>query len=67
MLMTAQDCRSKAAECDKRVGSAGHFEMKVQYRELALEWRSLAEQLEQLAARSGELVDMPLQVAHRSA
>jgi hypothetical protein len=67
MLMTAQDCRSKAAECDKRVGSAGHFEMKVQYRELALEWRSLAEQLEQLAARSGELVDMPLQAAHRSA
>jgi hypothetical protein len=54
MLMTAEDCRSKATECEKRVGNAGHFEMKVQYRELAREWRYLAEQMEQLAARSGE-------------
>jgi hypothetical protein len=52
--VTAEDCRSRAAECERRVGSVGHFELKVQYRELALEWRSLAEQLEQLAARNGE-------------
>jgi hypothetical protein len=50
MLMTAEESRSKAAECEKRVGNATHFEMKVQYRELALEWRCLADQLEQLAA-----------------
>ena len=54
MLMTAEGCRSKAAECERRIGSARYFEMKVQYRELALEWRSLAEQLEQLAARNDE-------------
>jgi hypothetical protein len=29
MLRTAEDCRSKATECEKRVGSATYFEMKV--------------------------------------
>jgi hypothetical protein len=69
MLMTAEDCRSRAAECESRVGSAGHFEMKVQYRELAVAWHSLAEQLEQLTARNGEraIVDVPPQAARRSA
>jgi hypothetical protein len=33
---------------------ARHSEMKVQYRELSLEWRSLAEQLEQTAAPDDE-------------
>jgi hypothetical protein len=68
MLMTAEECRFKAAECEKRVGSAGHFEMRVQYRELALAWRSLAEQLEQLAARGEQaIMDVPPQAGRRSA
>jgi hypothetical protein len=63
ILMTAEDCRSKATECEKRVGNAGHFEMKVQYRELAREWRYLAQQMEQLAPRNGEqaFTDVPRQ------
>jgi hypothetical protein len=69
MLMTAEDCRSRAAECEKRVDSAGYFELKVQYRELALEWRSLAAQLEQLATRNGEpaMADVPPQATRRLA
>ena len=65
MLMTAEDCRSKATECEKRVGITRHFETKVQYRELAQEWRYLAEQMERLAARNGEqaFTEVPRQAA----
>jgi hypothetical protein len=66
--MTPKECHSKAAECEKRVGGARHFEMKVQYRELALEWRYLAEQLEQLAACKPEraIMDVPEEAVCRS-
>jgi hypothetical protein len=50
MPITAEDCYARAAECDKRAGLAKRFEMKVQHRELAEEWRYLASQIERIAS-----------------
>jgi hypothetical protein len=51
MSITAEECRAKAAECDGRAAIAKRFEMKVQHRELAQHWRSLANQIEWIASR----------------
>jgi hypothetical protein len=49
MLMSYENCLTNADECNKRAGNAKRFEMKVQYRELAQQWRYLADQVEKLA------------------
>jgi elongation factor P--beta-lysine ligase len=54
MPMIAQDCYARAAECDKRVGMAKRFEIKVQHRELAQQWRYLASEIEQIASLRAE-------------
>jgi hypothetical protein len=55
MPITAEDCYTRAAECDKRVGMAKRFEMKVQHRELAQQWRYLASEIERIASlRAGD-------------
>jgi hypothetical protein len=51
MPITAEECRAKAAECDSRAAVAKRFEMKVQHRELAQHWRSMADQMEWIASR----------------
>lgn len=59
MSMTADDCYARAAECDKRAGIAKRFQMKVQHRELAEEWRHLANEIERIASlrrRTGNLL-----------
>jgi hypothetical protein len=55
MPFTAQDCRAKAVECERRAASTNYFELKVQSHELAKQWRSLADQAERRAAeQTGE-------------
>jgi uncharacterized protein YcbX len=54
MPMTAEDCYARAAECDRRAGMAKRFEMKVQHRELAQEWRFLACEIERVASLRAE-------------
>jgi hypothetical protein len=55
MSITAEECRARAAECDGRAALAKRFEMKVQHRELAQHWRSLANQMEWIAScRAGD-------------
>jgi hypothetical protein len=54
MPMTAEECYAKAAECDKRAGMAKRFEMKVQHRELAQQWRYLASEIERIASPRAE-------------
>jgi len=51
MRFTARDCRAKALECDKRASSANFYEVRIQRHEMAQQWRSMAEQLERMAAR----------------
>jgi hypothetical protein len=50
MPMTAEDCYTRAAECDKHAGMAKRFEMKVQHRELAEQWRTLAIEIDRIAS-----------------
>ena len=54
MPMTAEDCYARAAECDRRAGVAKRFEMKVQHRELAEQWRYLATEIERIASSRSE-------------
>jgi hypothetical protein len=52
--MTAEDCHARAAECDKRAGMAKRFEIKVQHRALAQQWRYLAGEIERIASLRAE-------------
>jgi hypothetical protein len=54
MPMTAEDCYARAAECDKHATMAKRFEMKVQHRELAQQWRYLASEIERIASQRVE-------------
>jgi hypothetical protein len=54
MPMTAEGCYVRAIECDKRAGMAKRFEMKVQHRELAQQWRHLASEIERIASLPSE-------------
>jgi hypothetical protein len=54
MPMTAEDCYATAAECDKRAGMAKRFEIKVQHRELAQQWRDLGREMEVIASLRAE-------------
>jgi hypothetical protein len=53
MSLAARDRRAKAVQCDEHVASANRFEVKVQHRELARQWRSMAERLERMAGLRG--------------
>jgi hypothetical protein len=46
MPLTAQECRSKALECNERGAEIRDFGVKIQYQQLAERWHSLAYQLE---------------------
>jgi len=50
MAFTAELCRAKALECDGRAGVTNSYEAKIQYHEMAQQWRSMAQQLERLHA-----------------
>jgi hypothetical protein len=51
MSLAARDCRAKAVQCEEHAASANRFEVKVQHREFARQWRSMAERLERVAAQ----------------
>ena len=59
MPMTAEDCYARAAECDKRAGVVKRFEMKVQHREVAEQWRYLATEIERIALLRSEDRESP--------
>jgi phage terminase small subunit len=59
MPMTAEDCYARAAECDKRAGMAKRFEIKVQHREIAQQWRYLAGEIERVASLRAEAPNSP--------
>jgi hypothetical protein len=50
MAFTAELCRAKALECDGRAGAMNSYEVKIQYHEMAQQWRSMARHLEWLHA-----------------
>ena len=53
MSLAARDCRAKAVQCEEHAASANRFEVKLQHRELARQWRSMAERLERVAGERG--------------
>jgi hypothetical protein len=50
VTFTAELCRAKALECDWRAGGANSYEAKIQYHDMAQQWRSMAQHLERLHA-----------------
>jgi hypothetical protein len=49
MPSRAEQYRTKAAECELRATEARDFDVKQQFRELARQWRTLAERTERLS------------------
>jgi hypothetical protein len=54
MPMSAEDCYARAAECNKRAAMAKRFDIKVQHRELAQQWRDLGREMEVIASLGAE-------------
>jgi hypothetical protein len=52
MPLTAQECYAKALECEERARTTKSYVTKVQCREMARQWRSRAEELEQFAEQT---------------
>jgi hypothetical protein len=54
MPFTAELCRANALECAERASGSNRYELKVQQQGLALQWRSMAEQLERAVQQASE-------------
>jgi hypothetical protein len=65
VLMDSEACLANAVECNGRAHHAKRFEIKMQYRELAQQWRCLADQLERHTDKA-RAIDLQEQTApHR--
>jgi hypothetical protein len=49
MPLTAQECHAKARECEDRARTTKRYVTKLQCQDMARQWRSMADELEQLA------------------
>jgi hypothetical protein len=52
MPLTAQECHAKALECEERARTTKSYVTKLQCQEMARQWRSRAEELEQFAEQT---------------
>jgi benzoyl-CoA reductase/2-hydroxyglutaryl-CoA dehydratase subunit BcrC/BadD/HgdB len=49
-MKSAEECRAKATECENRAEVASDATVRADYRNMAYQWRLMAEQIEELEA-----------------